>query len=161
MSLTRKDIAEIEKLLQDSSFDELELEIDGLKIHLRRDGVARVPATTGERGSASDAGSASAAESDTVLMPALAPRAEDPALIAVRAPLLGNFYRAPKPGAPPFVEVGMAVLPDTIVGIIEVMKLMNTVRAGVSGMVREICAQDGKLVEHGETLLRIDPRETR
>ncbi len=162
MSLTRKDIAEIEKLLQDSSFEELELEIDGLKIHLRRDGAARVPATSGDVGSASAASCASSAESDTVLMPALAPRAvEDPALVTVRAPLLGNFYRAPKPGAPPFVDVGMAVLPDTIVGIIEVMKLMNTVRAGVSGVVHEICAMDGKLVEHGETLLRIDPREPR
>ncbi len=75
------------------------------------------------------------------------------------APLLGTFYRAPKPGAPPFVEVGAKVEPDTIIGIIEVMKLMNTVRAGVRGEVREIRARDGSLVEYGETLLRIDPRE--
>jgi len=82
----------------------------------------------------------------------------DPALVAVRAPLLGTFYRAPKPGAPPFVDVGASVEPDTIVGIIEVMKLMNTVRAGTSGVVREIRARDGTLVEYGETLLSIDPR---
>jgi len=73
--------------------------------------------------------------------------------------LLGTFYRAPKPGAPPFVEVGAKVEPDTIIGIIEVMKLMNTVRAGTSGRVCEIRAGDGSLVEYGETLLSIDPRE--
>jgi acetyl-CoA carboxylase biotin carboxyl carrier protein len=81
-----------------------------------------------------------------------------PDLLDVRAPLLGTFYRAPKPGAPPFVEVGASVEPDSIVGIIEVMKLMNTVRAGARGVVREIRARDGTLVEYGETLLTIDPR---
>jgi len=85
--------------------------------------------------------------------------ADDPALVAVRAPLLGTFYRAPKPGAPPFVEVGAKVEPDTIVGIIEVMKLMNTVRAGTRGTVSDIRARDGSLVEYGETLLNVDPRE--
>jgi acetyl-CoA carboxylase biotin carboxyl carrier protein len=73
--------------------------------------------------------------------------------------LLGTFYRAPKPGAPPFVEVGASVEPDTIIGIIEVMKLMNTVRAGTRGRVREIRARDGNLVEYGEALLLLDPRE--
>ncbi|HTY92767.1 MAG TPA: biotin/lipoyl-containing protein, partial [Steroidobacteraceae bacterium] len=63
--------------------------------------------------------------------------------------------RAPKPGAPPFVEVGATVEADTIVGIIEVMKLMNTVRAGAAGTVVEILAADGALVEFGETLMRL------
>jgi acetyl-CoA carboxylase biotin carboxyl carrier protein len=69
--------------------------------------------------------------------------------------LLGTFYRAPKPGAPPFVEVGAQVSEDTIVGIIEVMKLMNTVRAGMRGTVTDILAVDGALVEFGETLMRV------
>ena len=73
----------------------------------------------------------------------------------VPAPMLGTFYRAPKPGEPPFVEVGAPVEADTIIGIIEVMKLMNTVRAGVRGIVAEIPARDGALVEYGETLLRV------
>ncbi len=73
----------------------------------------------------------------------------------MRAPLLGTFYRAPKPGAPSFVEVGARVEPDTVIGIIEVMKLMNAVRAGSSGVVREIRARDGNLVEYGETLLTL------
>ena len=69
--------------------------------------------------------------------------------------MLGTFYRAPKPGEPPFVAVGDVVEKDTIVGIIEVMKLMNTVRAEVRGTVAEILVADGALVEYGEILLRI------
>lgn len=148
MTLTARDIAEITRLLEDSSFDELEIEIDGMKIHLRRGGVA-APRP--------------AAETPILeaVAPQPAPQPADPNVIEVRAPLLGTFYRAPKPGAPPFVEAGASVEPDSIVGIIEVMKLMNTVRAGARGVVREILARDGALVEYGETLLRIDARETR
>jgi acetyl-CoA carboxylase biotin carboxyl carrier protein len=149
LSLTAKDIAEITRLLEDSSFDELELEVGGMKIHLRRSGTA--PAASVPR-----AGSpAPAATPVPVPTPAAA---ATPGLVDVRAPLLGTFYRAPKPGAPPFVEVGANVEPDTIVGIIEVMKLMNTVRAGARGVVREICAADAALVEYGATLLRLDAR---
>ncbi|MGH8258109.1 MAG: acetyl-CoA carboxylase biotin carboxyl carrier protein, partial [Steroidobacteraceae bacterium] len=80
-----------------------------------------------------------------------------PGVHEVTAPLLGTFYRAPKPGAPPFVEVGAQVEEETIIGIIEVMKLMNTVRAGARGRVTEILAHDGALVEYGEPLLRVGP----
>jgi acetyl-CoA carboxylase biotin carboxyl carrier protein len=73
----------------------------------------------------------------------------------VSSPLLGTFYRAPKPGAAPFVEVGSVVEEDTVIAIIEVMKLMNTVRAGVRGTVTEILVSDGALVEYEQTLLRI------
>jgi acetyl-CoA carboxylase biotin carboxyl carrier protein len=69
--------------------------------------------------------------------------------------MLGTFYRAPKPGSPPFVTAGSAVEEDTIIGIIEVMKLMNTVRAQVRGTVADIPAVDGALVEYDELLLRV------
>jgi acetyl-CoA carboxylase biotin carboxyl carrier protein len=81
--------------------------------------------------------------------------AADPNVHDVASPLLGTFYRAPKPGAPPFVEVGTQVEEGTVVGIIEVMKLMNTVRAGVRGTVTAILVADGALAEYGETLLRV------
>jgi acetyl-CoA carboxylase biotin carboxyl carrier protein len=71
------------------------------------------------------------------------------------SPLLGTFYRAPKPGAAPFVEVGVQVEEDTVVAIIEVMKLMNTVRAGARGTVTEILVADGQLAEFGQTLMRV------
>ncbi|MBD5604347.1 MAG: hypothetical protein IAI48_04565, partial [Candidatus Eremiobacteraeota bacterium] len=75
----------------------------------------------------------------------------------VTAPMLGTFYGAPQPGAAPFVSIGATVTPDTVVGIIEVMKLMNSVCAGASGEVVEIVAKDGELVEFGDVLVRIVP----
>ena len=78
-------------------------------------------------------------------------------LVEVKSPLLGVFYRAPKPGEPAFVEVGARVEADTVIGIIEVMKLMNTARAGVRGEVVEIFAVNGEMVEHGEALMLVRP----
>jgi acetyl-CoA carboxylase biotin carboxyl carrier protein len=72
--------------------------------------------------------------------------------------MVGTFYRAPAPDKPPFVEVGQSVEPDTIVCIIEVMKLMNSIEAGVRGVVKEIAVQNGTAVEHGEVLMGIEPR---
>jgi acetyl-CoA carboxylase biotin carboxyl carrier protein len=77
------------------------------------------------------------------------------ALVAVRAPLPGTFYRAPRPGAAPFVEVGGQVSADTVIGIVETMKLMNSVHAGVAGTVAEFCVQNAEFAAHGATLLRI------
>jgi len=76
-------------------------------------------------------------------------------LVVVRAPLPGTFYRAPRPGAAPFVELGSQVGPDTVVGIVETMKLMNSVTAGVAGTVAEICLGNAEFAAHGATLLRI------
>jgi acetyl-CoA carboxylase biotin carboxyl carrier protein len=70
---------------------------------------------------------------------------------------LGVFYHAPKPGAPPFVAIGDRVQPDSVIGIIEVMKLMNQVTAGVTGLVTEIVAPNGEMVEHGQPLIRVKP----
>jgi acetyl-CoA carboxylase biotin carboxyl carrier protein len=80
-------------------------------------------------------------------------------LVAVRAPLPGTFYRAPRPGAPPFVEVGSQVSSDTVIGIVETMKLMNSVPAGVAGAVAQICVANAEFAAQGTTLLlvRTDP----
>jgi acetyl-CoA carboxylase biotin carboxyl carrier protein len=152
VSLTAREVAEILRALEESSFDTLDLEMNGVQLHLRR-GAASSPAAR----------------------PATAPAAPAPAVVAVpapaqpqahlahsdgtavSAPLLGIFYRAPKPGEPPFVQVGDRVEADTIIGIIEVMKLMNTVRADVAGEILEISAGNGELVEFGQALLWIRP----
>jgi acetyl-CoA carboxylase biotin carboxyl carrier protein len=76
-------------------------------------------------------------------------------LVVVRAPLPGTFYRAPRPGAAPFVEVGSRVSADTVIGIVETMKLMNSVPAGVAGTVAEFCLANAEFAAHGATLLRI------
>ena len=145
MSLTAKDVAEITRLLEESSFDELYLELDGLKLSLKR---GSAPQT--EPGRIVAETDPSAAPSQPVEVVTV-----DPGIHNVAAPLLGTFYRSPKPGAQPFVEVGSQVKEDSIIGIIEVMKLMNTVRAGVAGAVTEILAPDGALVEYGQVLLCI------
>ena len=150
MSLTAKDVSAIMQMLEDSSFDELSLEMDGVKLTLRR----------GE-GSAESAPAAARPAAPRVAAPKTktpkAPPAKpaDPNTVDVPSPMLGVFYRAPKPGEPPFVEVGGVVEEDTIIGIIEVMKLMNTVRAGVCGEVAEILAENGVLVEFDQILLRV------
>jgi acetyl-CoA carboxylase biotin carboxyl carrier protein len=148
MSLTAADVAEIMRLVEQSGFDELTLEFEGTKISLRRGAPAGAP---------TPASSAVAAPALPMPVPAAppVPATADPALQDLPSPLLGTFYRAPKPGAPPFVQVGGQVEDDTIVGIIEVMKLMNTVRAGVRGTVAEILVADGALAEYGETLMRV------
>lgn len=75
----------------------------------------------------------------------------------VKSPMVGTFYRAPEPGAKPFVEVGAAVAPDTTVCIIEVMKLMNSIPAQCRGTVAAILVGDGESVEYGQPLIVISP----
>ncbi len=156
MSLTAADVAEIMRLVEQSNFDELTLEMDGIKLCLRRG----APAAAGTSGTAAVGGSSVTAPGTAGSLPrpteGSAPAATaDPNVHEVTSPLLGTFYRAPKPGASPFVEVGSQVEEGTVVAIIEVMKLMNTVRAGVRGTVTEILVADGALAEYGETLLRV------
>jgi acetyl-CoA carboxylase biotin carboxyl carrier protein len=74
---------------------------------------------------------------------------------AIRAPLPGTFYRAPQPGAPPFVEVGSEVDADTVIGIIETMKLMNPVHAGANGKIAAILAENGEMVGKHAALMRL------
>jgi len=148
--LTAKDVAEIARLLEESDFEELHVEQDGLKLTLKRSTAPKHAA--GESAARPWASPAPGTDHG--------PRGELPASAAdgsvnVIAPLVGIFYRAPKPGAPPYIEVGSQVETDTIIGIIEVMKLMNAVRAEVQGTVTEILVPDGAAVEYGQVLLRV------
>lgn len=148
--LTRSDIDDILRLVDSSDFLELKLEMGDLKLELRRPGAAMAQPVA------------------AVAPVAVAPAAAVPVRVAapviasgggseVPAPLLGIFWHAPRPGAAPFVKPGDKVTADTVIGIIEVMKLMNSVPAGVTGTVLEITAPNGEMVEHGQTLIRIQP----
>jgi acetyl-CoA carboxylase biotin carboxyl carrier protein len=152
MTLTAADVAEILRLVEASSFDEFSLELDGLKLNFKRSADGSGPAALPSGAASPRAERAAIA---TPVDPPAAVAAADPNLHDVHAPMLGTFYRAPKPGEPPYVTVGDVVEKDSIVGIIEVMKLMNTVRAEVSGVIAEILVADGGFVEYGEILLRI------
>lgn len=81
----------------------------------------------------------------------------DPTWLAVTAPNLGTFYRSPKPGAAPFVELGQSVAADTEICLLEVMKLFTSVQAGAAGVIRRICADDAELVRGGQLLFYIEP----
>jgi acetyl-CoA carboxylase biotin carboxyl carrier protein len=150
VNLEAEDVREILRLLDAIDVDELHLETERFTLTLRRAGdggwtqEAQVLAGAG----ASPAPAAAPAGTQT-------PPAEG--LLEVRAPLLGTFYRAPNPGAEPFVEVGSRVEEDSVVGIVETMKLMNPVLAGVRGTVVEICLADAQFAEHGAVLLRVRP----
>ena len=88
--------------------------------------------------------------------PASAPAPAAPAGgIEIKSPMVGTFYSAPSPESPAFLTVGQQVTPDTVICIIEAMKVMNEVKAEVSGVVTEICAENGKPVQFGQTLFRL------
>ncbi len=154
MTLTAKDVAEIMRLIEESTFESLSLEIDGVKLSLQRSSARTAPPNADSPPTlAPDAESlVSRSTQKTKYKPP-----SEPGLIDVPSPLLGIFYRAPRPGDPPFVEVGSKLEEDTVIGIIEVMKLMNSVRAGVSGEVVEILVMNGAPIEYGEILLRVRP----
>ena len=78
-------------------------------------------------------------------------------LIPIKSPLLGIFYRSPKPGSPPFVEIGSEITEDDTVCLVEVMKLFNTVKAGVKGRIAKICAENNQMIEYNQTLFLIEP----
>jgi acetyl-CoA carboxylase biotin carboxyl carrier protein len=149
VTLTAADVAQIMRLVEQSAFDELNLEIDGVKLWLRRSGAggAFAQSVTTAHTAATGAGVSRSA----------APAAASPVdagLREITSPMLGTFYRAPKPGSAPFVEIGSPVQEDSVIAIIEVMKLMNTVRAGVKGVITEILPADETLVEFGQVLMR-------
>jgi acetyl-CoA carboxylase biotin carboxyl carrier protein len=153
MDLSPDDVRDVLKALDSSGLDELHLELADLTLTVRREGAAgwtaeqrvlRRPVVEGGAESA-------AVEPD-------APRAAvAEGLCAVHPPLLGTFYRAPKPGAPPFVDVGDKVHEETVVGVIETMKMMTPVHAGVRGTVVEFRAVNGEFADADAVLLVVDP----
>jgi len=151
VSLTARDIAEIAKLLDTSNFSSLDLTVGEFKLRIRRDGGSgRDEEDEPARTSAPKA--ASEAPPPPIGQEAGAARVGE---VDVPAPLLGNFYEAPRPGDPPFVQPGDKVDEETVIGIIEVMKLMNPIRAGVSGTLVAILAENGTAVEEGQPLVRV------
>jgi acetyl-CoA carboxylase biotin carboxyl carrier protein len=183
MALSHDDVREILRIIDESDLDELHLETEGFSLHVRK-GAAAAPASppppspaapapaapapaAPARESATDSRSQSApgGENETSSRSRSAAGGENETdsqsqdgLVAIPSPMLGTFYRAESPGADPFVDVGERVEPDTIVCIIEVMKMMNSIPAGVAGTVAEVCGTNGQLVEYGEPLFRVRPQ---
>jgi acetyl-CoA carboxylase biotin carboxyl carrier protein len=153
--LTFEDVREILQILENSAFDTLELEVRGFRLTLQRG--SKAVAAWADALQAADVANAEPIAASALLQGDEAPPAVVAGLMEIRAPTVGTFYRAPRPGAPPFVDVGAMVEPQTTIGIIEIMKLMNAVRAGVAGEVCEVCVGDGDPVEFDQVLMRVSP----
>lgn len=153
-SLTHDDVQRLLKVLDSSQFDELHLEADGVKLTLRRNGASGLAQVAPPASPAAIAAPQASAATHAARRPAAA---VDAGLLEIRAPMLGTFYSAPKPGAEPFVSVGGRIDRHTPVAIIEVMKLMNSIPAGVEGVVVDVLARDGELVEFDQVLMRVRP----
>jgi acetyl-CoA carboxylase biotin carboxyl carrier protein len=162
MGIGQKQILEMLRLIEASDYDEINLETDDFKLHVIKSGVqgvkvgdapASADAVTIAARDASAGGKAAAADeraaAETEAVPA--------GMMVIRAPMLGTFYRAPAPGLPAFVEVGAAVRPEDTVCLIEVMKLFNTIRAGVAGKVVKIPVHNAATVQKDQILLIIQP----
>jgi acetyl-CoA carboxylase biotin carboxyl carrier protein len=151
-NLTYEDLVQIVELIRTTSqFSEFRLKVGDIEVSLKRANGAARPAVPLQ------------GNTDAEPTTPSSPRRKSEVSIsenlhAVRSPMVGTFYRSPMPGEPPFVEVGQAVEPDTVVCIIEVMKLMNSIEAGVRGTVREIFVANGTAVDAGEVLMAIEPR---
>ena len=152
MTLSNEDVREIIQVLDDLDATELHLRTRSYSLSLRRDGGGWTQASE-----VLSAPRLSDPVPPPVALAAPVPEDDDAGLVAVRAPMMGTFYRAPRPGAPPFVEVGDRVEEDTVVGIVETMKLMSSVPAGTRGRVARICLDDGAYAEQGAVLVRIAP----
>ncbi len=152
-----KDIKSIVDLMKKNALSEFEMEEGDFKIKLKRDAVGKPrkgePVMVQEAPMVLPAATPAAALAP-VAIPAAAPEPEG---TEVKSPMIGTFYRKPSPDAEAFVEVGAKVNPDTVVCIIEAMKVMNEIKAEVKGTIIEVLMEEGKPVEYGQGLFRIDP----
>ncbi|MFZ7126291.1 MAG: acetyl-CoA carboxylase biotin carboxyl carrier protein [Desulfobacterales bacterium] len=166
-SLTQEEVLRILQIMDESKMAALQLEMDGLKLILERGETCRTAKISTE-----------SLESQTnnvkLVQPQVQPlvqsqqlamspiaieeRTEDAEeLVPILSQMLGTFYKAPKPGAPPFVEVGQTISEEDTICIIEVMKLFTTIKAGINGRIAKVCVQDGELVEFNQVLFLVEP----
>jgi len=141
-------IREVVRIVQETGIAEISVEEEGTRVSVRR---TEEPAPV----EAPPSAPASSAPAVPVEPPAEAP--PDDGAIRIEAPMVGTFYRASQPGAPPFVEEGDAVAPGQTLCILEAMKLMNEVKAEIEGVVRTIHVQNGQPVEYGQVLFDLEP----
>lgn len=164
MTKNMKDVEALIRLFDQSDWVEMRLEVKGLSIVLSNDPSAGARALSTSAASVAHPAPMAATASAAVAVSARSPAAAGPAttvvpdgLVAVRAPNLGTFYRSPKPGAQPYVELGQAIEPETEVCLIEVMKLFTPVKAGVRGRLVRVCVEDGCMVDYDAPLFLVEP----
>lgn len=166
-----QEIREIIKLVDGSSVDEFVYETDGAKLKLKKNSgvVTEVVAPTVKAAAPVVQQTAAPVEEKAPVAAAPAPKAEevnesseapkviDESLHKITSPMVGTFYQAPSPDSPPYVKVGDKVGDETIVCIVEAMKLFNEIEAEINGEIVEVLVQDGQLVEYGQPLFLVKP----
>lgn len=174
MELTEEEINQILRMIDESNFDELHLEMGDLKLTVVKSGHGTsiqqsIPSKVAhESVKATELAEDTVAEQDTQRAEPRAkgvqptsPPAVKGGLMPIKASMIGIFYKRPEPGAAPFVEIGSHVEENTTVCLLEVMKVFTAVKAGVRGYIREICAESGDLVEYGQPLFWVEPKKMR
>jgi acetyl-CoA carboxylase biotin carboxyl carrier protein len=160
-SVNMDELRELIALLHDNGLAELELERNNFRVRLRREGAFVSDPyhveSTPPHASRSASATAPAATSSPAHPGAQAETAasEDQDLHIIPSPIVGTFYRSPSPNADPFVKIGSSVAPETIVCIIEAMKLMNEIQSEMTGEVAKIYVENGQPVEYGQPLFGI------
>jgi acetyl-CoA carboxylase biotin carboxyl carrier protein len=150
-----KDIKAIIDLMKKNSISEFELEKQDFKIKLKRGGIGPVmveePAPVGY-------GSAMSVPSGgREMLPAAVPAVPASSEIEIKSPMIGTFYRAPSPESAPYVDIGTEVGPETVVCIIEAMKVMNEIKSEVRGVITQVLVENAKPVEFGQPLFKVRP----
>jgi acetyl-CoA carboxylase biotin carboxyl carrier protein len=161
-SVNLDELRELIALLRENGLAELELENEGFRVRLRRESAVTesAPAAAPAPAPAPEKPAAAAASSGPTHPGTQATTAasQDQDLHIIPSPIVGTFYRSPSPSADPFVKIGSNVEPDSVVCIIEAMKLMNEIQAETTGEVVKIYVENGQPVEYGQPLFGIKPQ---
>jgi len=146
--MNKKEIEEMIKLMNENKLTELEIEKNGLKIKLKKEGSGFK-----KKGEVETIG----IQEEKELQKANEKIAKKQNLIEIKSPMVGTFYRAPSPEEPSFTDAGKEVKPGDVVCIIEAMKLMNEIKSEVKGKIVEVTCENGTPVEYGQTLFKVEP----
>lgn len=168
MMLKVQEIRELIKLVDQSSLDEFVYEYEGAKIKMKKNSavdtvpvkeqVAQAPVVVAER--TQPVAAVEVKQEETIVppaQPAQVPVADNSNLHKITSPMVGTFYQSPSPDADVYVKVGSKVSSDSVVCIVEAMKLFNEIEAEVNGEIVEILVKDGQLVEYGQPLFLVKP----
>jgi acetyl-CoA carboxylase biotin carboxyl carrier protein len=164
MPFDLKDVKQLVDLMRRSDLTEFELEQEGVKVRIKRDastpgGLPQVMATQAPFPVAVPAAPAPAAAPAPVVAPAAVPAAAspvpEPGVSFIKSPMVGTFYRSASPDSPSFADKGTSVKEDTVVCIIEAMKVMNEIQAEVKGTIVEVLVENGVSVEYGQPLFKV------
>lgn len=148
-----KKVRELIGLMKENDLIEIEISDGDKKIHLKRpqqQAVQMVSSPLPAPAPAAPAAELQKPKTETA-------RQEEAGLLEIKSPIVGTFYAAPNPDAPPYVNVGDKVKPDTVVCIVEAMKVMNEIKAEIAGTIVEVLVKDGQSVEYGQPLFKVRP----